>query len=158
MTRQRLAMPRSFLALALALGMIPIVSPRLAAQGAPVSAKEAWVREAPEGRKVTAVFLRLENSGATERHLVRGATEAADTLELHEMKREGGMMRMSPVSRITVPAHGEVLLRPGGLHLMLFGLHRPLAAGDTIRVTLTLDDGTRLEVPAEVRSMMGRMP
>jgi copper(I)-binding protein len=151
-------MQRALLAVTIALGMLPLAAPRLTAQSSPVTAKEAWVREAPTGRKVTAVFLRLENSGATERHLVRGATEAADTLELHEMKREGGMMRMSPVSRITVPAHGEVLLRPGGLHLMLFGLHRPLAAGDTIRVTLTLDDGTRLEVPAEVRSMMGRMP
>jgi periplasmic copper chaperone A len=129
-----------------------------AAQAATVTAKDVWVREAPAGRPTTAVFLVLTNSGTTARHVVSGATAAADTLELHEMKRDGNMMQMSPVSRITVPAGGDVTLRPGGLHLMLFGLRKPLVAGDTIRVSLTLDDGTKLEVPAEVRAMMGRMP
>lgn len=129
-----------------------------AAQTATVTAKDVWVREAPAGRPTTAVFLVLTNSGTTARHVVSGATAVADTLELHEMKRDGNMMQMSPVSRITVPAGGDVTLRPGGLHLMLFGLRKPLVAGDTIRVSLTLDDGTKLEVPAEVRAMMGRMP
>jgi periplasmic copper chaperone A len=129
-----------------------------AAQAATVTAKDVWVREAPAGRPTTAVFLVLTNSGNTARHVVSGATAVADTLELHEMKRDGNMMQMSPVSRITVPAGGDVTLRPGGLHLMLFGLRKPLVAGDTIRVSLTLDDGTKLEVPAEVRAMMGRMP
>jgi copper(I)-binding protein len=129
-----------------------------AAQTATVTAKDVWVREAPAGRPTTAVFLVLTNSGTTARHVVSGATAVADTLELHEMKRDGNMMQMSPVSRITIPAGGDVTLRPGGLHLMLFGLRKPLVAGDTIRVSLTLDDGTKLEVPAEVRRMMGRMP
>jgi copper(I)-binding protein len=129
-----------------------------AAQTATVTAKDVWVREAPAGRPTTAVFLVLTNSGATARHVVSGATAAADTLELHEMKRDGNMMQMSPVARITIPAGGDVTLRPGGLHLMLFGLRRPLVAGDTIRVSLTLDDGTKLDVPAAVRAMTGRMP
>jgi copper(I)-binding protein len=134
-------------------------APRTAmAQAATVTAKDVWVREAPAGRPTTAVFLVLTNSGTAARHVVSGATAAADTLELHEMKRDGNMMQMSPVSRITIPAGGDVTLRPGGLHLMLFGLRKPLVAGDTIRVSLTLDDGTTLEVPAEVRAMMGRMP
>lgn len=134
-------------------------APRTAmAQAATVTAKDVWVREAPAGRPTTAVFLVLTNNGPAARHVVSGATAAADTLELHEMKRDGNMMQMSPVSRITIPAGGDVTLRPGGLHLMLFGLRKPLVAGDTIRVSLTLDDGTKLEVPAEVRAMMGRMP
>jgi copper(I)-binding protein len=136
----------------------PVLAQSSAAQTASVTAKDVWVREAPAGRPTTAIFLVLTNTGSTVRHLVHGATDVADTLELHEMKRDGNMMQMSPVSRITVPAGGDVTLRPGGLHLMLFGLRRPLVAGDTIRVSLTLDDGTKLDVPAEVRAMMGRKP
>ncbi len=125
------------------------------AQGTTVTAHDAWVREAPAGRKVTAIFLTLENKGSAARALVSGATEVADTLELHEMIRENEMMRMSPVKQIAIPANGKAELRPGGLHLMLFGVKKPLAAGDTVQVTLTLDDGTKLQVAAEVRKMGG---
>lgn len=125
------------------------------AQGTTVTAHDAWVREAPAGRKVTAIFLTLENKGSATRALVSGATEVADTLELHEMIRENEMMRMSPVKQIAIPANGKAELRPGGLHLMIFGVKKPLAAGDTVQVTLTLDDGTKLQVAAEVRKMGG---
>jgi copper(I)-binding protein len=57
-----------------------------------------------------------------------------------------------------VPARGEVSLRPGGLHLMLFGLAAPLAEGDTVQMTLTLDDGSTLDVRAAVRTMRGMTP
>ena len=104
---------------------------------------------------VTGAFLILENTSDAARALVRGKASVGDTLELHEMKRENGMMRMSPVPRIDIPAKGSVALRPGGYHLMLFGLKAPLAAGDTVRLTLTFDDGTTAQVKAPVRPMQG---
>jgi copper(I)-binding protein len=55
------------------------------------------------------------------------------------MKNEGGMMRMSPVSQIDVPANGKTELKPGGLHVMLFGLKGKPVEGDTFVVTLKLD-------------------
>lgn len=148
----RLARP-ALLGVATAILLSHVTSARLSAQTASVTAKEAWVREAPAGRTVTAVFLILQNAGSAERSVVSGKAEVADTLELHEMKRDGGMMRMSPVKAIAVPAGGQVELRPGGLHLMLFGLKKPLLLGDTVRVTLTLDDATQLLLKAPVRQM-----
>ena len=125
------------------------------AQATAVTVREAWVREAAAGRAVTGAFLILENTSDAARALVRGKASVGDTLELHEMKRENGMMRMSPVPRIDIPAKGSVALRPGGYHLMLFGLKAPLAAGDTVRLTLTFDDGTTAQVKAPVRPMQG---
>lgn len=125
----------------------------LSAQAATVTARDAWTREAPAGRKVTAVFLVMQNSGTAARSIVSGRADVGDTLELHEMKRDGEMMRMSPVQSIAVPAGGQVELRPGGLHLMLFGLKKPLVTGDTVHVTLTMDDGSRVAVSAPVRAM-----
>jgi copper(I)-binding protein len=101
------------------------------------------------------VFLTLQNAGTAARTLVSGRASVGDTLELHEMKRENGMMRMAPVPGIAIPAGATVELRPGGLHLMLFGLKKPLVAGDTVRVQLTLDDKTTVEVAAPVRRMGG---
>jgi len=137
----------------------PLVATPLAAQATAqataVTVREAWVREAAAGRAVTGAFLILENTSDAARALVRGKASVGDTLELHEMKRENGMMRMSPVPRIDIPAKGSVALRPGGYHLMLFGLKAPLAAGDTVRLTLTFDDGTTAQVKAPVRPMQG---
>ncbi|GAB1342039.1 copper chaperone PCu(A)C [Gemmatimonas sp.] len=139
-------------ALSFAVATVPALA---AAQASPVVARDAWVREAPAGRAVTAVFLMLQNAGTTARTLVSGRASVGDTLELHEMKRENGMMRMAPVTGIAIPAGASVELRPGGLHLMLFGLKKPLTVGDTVRVQLTLDDKTTVEVAAPVRRMGG---
>jgi hypothetical protein len=141
----------------LAAGVLLTSAVPLAAQGASVTARNAFAFETMPGRNVTAVFVTLENRGSVPRALVRGATPAADTLELHEMKREDGMMKMSPVKSIEIPANGTAELRPGGLHLMLFGVRKPLAAGDSITVSLTLDDGSVLSVGAEVRKRQGMM-
>jgi copper(I)-binding protein len=127
----------------------------LQAQDHAVTARDAWVREAPAGRAVTAGFMLLSNTGGAARSVVSAVCDAAATTELHEMRRNGASMEMAPVPSIALPPGQTVTLRPGGLHLMLFGLKHPLVAGDTVRVTLTLDDGTRLALRAPVRPMQG---
>jgi len=140
----------------LLLALLPAIP--LSGQAPTVTVRDAWVRDAAAGRTTTAAFLTIANTGNTARALIRGIASVGDTLELHEMKRDNGMMRMSPVTRIEVPARGEVALRPGGLHLMIFGLTAPLTVADTVALTLTLDDGTTLMVQAPVRTMQGMMP
>lgn len=135
--------------------MLLAVRAPLAAQSS-VTATDPWVREAAAGRPTTGMFVKLTNASGTTRKVLFGKADVGDTLELHEMKRDNGMMRMSPVPEIVVPANGEVDLRPGGYHLMLFGLKKALVPGDTVRVTLTLDDGSEVKLVAPVRTM--RMP
>ena len=137
------------------LGVTLLPAIALSAQTATVTVRDVWVREAAAGRPTTAAFLVLENKGDVVRALLRGTASVGDTLELHEMKRDNGMMRMSPVARIEIPAHGEVALRPGGLHLMIFGLKAPLTVADTVALTLTFDDGKTLSLKAPVRAMQG---
>jgi copper(I)-binding protein len=120
-------------------------------QNAAVIARDAWAREPAPSRDVTALFVVLENRSATPRAVVAGESDAADKVELHEMKMEGSMMRMSPVKQIEVPAGGRTELKPGGLHVMIFGLKKRPAVGDTLTITLTLDDGTTVPVTATVR-------
>ncbi len=143
---------------AVAMVTMTFAAPSMEAQQSSVVVRDAWVREAAAGRAVTGAFMILENKSSTARSLVRGTASVGDTLELHEMKRTDGMMSMAPVQRIEVPANGETALRPGGYHLMLFGLKKPLVANDTIQLILTFDDGSTTQVAATVRSMQGRMP
>jgi copper(I)-binding protein len=129
----------------------------LAAQSTTVASHDAWVREPAPNRKQTALFAVIENPTTSARSIVKATSDAAETVELHEMIRDGGMMRMSPVKSIAVPAGGKAELKPGGLHIMLFGLKKQPVDGDTIRVQLTLDDGAIVRVVAPVRKA-GSMP
>ncbi len=65
---------------------------------------------------------------------------------------EGEMaMMMREVSSIDVPAGGEVVLEPGGMHVMLLELPDPLEAGETFDLTLVTDAGDEIVIDVEVR-------
>lgn len=126
-----------------------------AAQESPIAIRDAWLREPVGDRPMTAGFAVVTNRGSAPRAIVGAATEVAGKVELHEMKMDGAMMRMSPVEKIDIPAGGSVELKPGGLHLMLFDLKRTPRAGETVQVTLTFDDGSKATVAAAVRRQEG---
>lgn len=123
----------------------------LQAQDAGVVARDAWVRVPLPSKTETALFAVLENHSAERRAVVSASSDAAQTVEMHEMKMDRTMMVMKPVSEIGIPAKGKTALNSNGFHLMLFGLKKRPAVGDTIEVTLKLDNGASVPVKAEVR-------
>lgn len=98
-----------------------------------------------------AVYMNIANTGAADR-LLKAETEAANTVELHTVVQENGMMQMRPVDGIDVPANGSVQLKPGGFHVMLLGVNRELKAGDKINVKLTFDKAGVREIQAKIRA------
>ena len=151
---QRHLLPLFLMSVLCAAGAFVTATPALA-QTPVLTAHDAWAREPMGGRNMTGVFVVVENAGATPRAIVSAATDAAEKVELHEMKNEGGMMRMSPVKQIDVPAKGKVELKPGSFHVMIFGIKGKPAAGDTMNLTLTFDDGTKVTTPAQFRRPEG---
>ena len=61
-------------------------------------------------------------------------------------------MRMAPEARVPVPAGGQVSFAPGGRHLMLIGLKRPLKLGDKVPATLKFASGANLRVEFVVQA------
>jgi periplasmic copper chaperone A len=115
-------------------------------------AEPAWVRLPPPNLSVTAAYMTLSNSGNDDLTVVHAESPHAATVELHEhLQDPAGVMRMRQVRSLSLPAGGSLAMEPGGLHLMLIGLHQPLTEGGSVPVTLHLADGRRLEVAAEVR-------
>lgn len=100
----------------------------------------------------SAAYMVVANSGDSADAIVSAATDVAETVELHTVEEgDNGMMQMRPVERIEVPAGGEAELRPGGFHVMLIGLKQDLNEGDTVDLTLTLEQGGEIEISAPVR-------
>jgi copper(I)-binding protein len=123
----------------------------LAADDAAVTARDAWVRLPAPSKMDTAMYVTLENHSSQRRAVVAGSSEAAASVELHEMKMDHMVMRMTPVAEVKIPAKGKVSFNPNGLHVMLFGLKTRPVLGDAITVTLKLDDGSTVPVTATVR-------
>ena len=122
---------------------------------AAVTATDAWVRGTVPAQKTTGAFLTLESS--EDAKLVAVSTPAAKSTEIHESRQMQGMMQMRAVDEVPLPAGKRVELKPGGFHLMLVELSRPLVAGDSVPLTLTIEDRhgkrSKVEVNAPVRPL-----
>jgi copper(I)-binding protein len=70
-------------------------------------------------------------------------------VEIHTHEHDGDLMRMRRVDAIDLPPSERVELKPGGLHLMIFGVTR--FERDRIEMVLVFDDGTEQRVPFVVR-------
>jgi copper(I)-binding protein len=99
-----------------------------------------------------AVFMLIKNAGSEADRLVGGQTDVADVVEIHETVMEGEVMKMQMLADgLEVPAQDEVLLKPGGYHVMLIGIQRDLAVGDTFTLDLQFEKSGGLRVEPEVR-------
>lgn len=105
---------------------------------------------APASPDTAAVYFTVQNTGDSDDALLAAATDIADEVQLHQSVMEGGAMKMQPVPRIAVPAHGEARLARGGLHVMLLGLRRPLREGDQFELRLTFERAGSVTVTVPV--------
>lgn len=118
---------------------------------------DAWVREPPPTQEVLAAYMRIHNDAFDPRRITAVSSPDFRSVEMHRTVMQDGLARMVPQPDIVIPARGEVVLEPGGYHLMLIGPLKPLRAGN--RVTIRLQLGTDLQqtVEAEVRQDDGSM-
>ena len=125
------------------------------AYGAEVTVSDAWVRATAPGQKVAGAYLKI--TSATKAYLVGANSQAAQAVEVHEMSMTNNVMKMRPVARLELPAGKTVELKPGGYHLMLIDVARPLAPGASVTIRLTVEgsDGRRhdTDIKADVRDL-----
>ena len=125
-----------------------------AAQAAgPIVVREAWSRATPGGAKVGAGYLVVENTGAAADRLVGAEAEVAGRVEIHQTSESGGVSRMQPVDAVAAAPGGRIEFRPGGHHLMLVELKRPLKQGERFAGTLLFEKAGRVPVSFEVRGL-----
>jgi copper(I)-binding protein len=121
----------------------------------PVTVSEPWARATVPGQKATGAFMKITAQQSSK--LIAVSSPAAGVTEIHEMKMDKDVMRMSAVHALDLPAGQAVELKPGGYHVMLMDLQRPLADKSTIPMTLTFEDAkgqkSRMEVQVPVRAM-----
>lgn len=109
----------------------------LAAQ-AEVEVSDAWARATAPGQDVGAAYMTLKsNADAT---LISASSSVSDSVEIHRMWMDHGVMKMRMLEKLELPAGKLVKLAPDGFHLMLFDLKKPMKAGEKLDVLLTIKD------------------
>ena len=123
--------------------------------GDSVTVDDAWVKAADSG--MSAAFGDLTNTGSQDVTVVSVTSPASTALELHETveNESGAMVMREKQDGFTIPAGGELLLEPGGNHIMLMDLTEPLVAGEEVTVTLTFSDDSTFELTAPVKDYAG---
>ncbi len=116
-----------------------------------------YARATPPNAPTSAVFVELMNHSEVERTLVAAQTPAAGKVELHDVIKEGDLMKMRQVKSIVIPANDTVTLKPGSLHIMLFDLVEPLKEGNEIEVELEFANGDKQTFTAPIKKVMGGM-
>lgn len=109
---------------------------------------EPWVRALPATQPHTAGYMKIHNQSPQQRVLLSAESSVAEVVELHQMRREKGMMSMNRVDQINIPAQQVVELMPNGYHVMLINLKRPIKKGDEVPITLHFDQGLDVTVQA----------
>src|SRR5882762_819400 len=122
-------MTRAFLGLAL-------LAAAAAAHGQ-VEARAAWVRGTVSGQTTAGAYMELTSDRRAS--LLGAESPAAGSADIHEMRMEGNVMRMRAVPRLELPPGKTVELRPGGHHMMLVDLKRPLKKGDLVPIRLKVE-------------------
>ncbi|HTN49683.1 MAG TPA: copper chaperone PCu(A)C [Burkholderiaceae bacterium] len=121
-----------------------------------VQVKDAWARPALSGQGATGAFMSLSS---TEDARVLGASSpVAGVVEIHEMTMDGNVMKMRAVPALDLPAGRTVELKPGGYHVMLMELKRPLAVGDRIQLDLRIETRDKRLVTQPVELIVSTRP
>ena len=103
---------------------------------------QPWSRATPGGAKIAGGYLTIENKGTAPDRLVSGAGDIAGKVEIHEMAMNNGVMTMRPLDKGLVIEPGKtVKLAPGGYHVMLMDLKRPLKQGDKVPLDAAIRKG-----------------
>ena len=121
--------------------------------------EDSWARPGIPGGN-SAIYFIVENSTDEPDVLLGVELSVAASVEMHrtvamEMDNEGGeddgglsggqVMKMEEQDQIEIPARSDVVLEPGGLHIMLIDLADGLEPGDEIMILLRFQAAGEVE-------------
>lgn len=120
----------------------------------PIRMVDPWVSATLPGQNISAGYIEFHSSKPMK--LTKATSAQAGSVQIHTMSHENGVMKMSELPVLEIPANETIKLEPGHMHFMLNDLKVPLVAGDdaTLSFTFELADKSTLQLNAlaEVRA------
>lgn len=120
---------------------------------APLTVENIYIRATPPHSKNSAAFMVIKNSDKKEIKLIAADSNIADRVELHEHVMDNGLMKMRQVKDIIIKPESSVKLQPGGYHVMFLNLKQPLKEGESVKLSLSFDNGQQLTFDAPIKKI-----
>ena len=117
-----------------------------------ITVSGVWARPSLGSAEPTAAYLTITSTSGQADRLVSVSSPIAGAVEIHQTTTDAtGMTGMDAMSGIDIAPGATVTLDPGGMHLMVTGLTKPLKPGDTLELHLVFQRAGTIVVSAEVR-------
>ncbi len=101
---------------------------------------------------MSAGYLTIVNHDGTADRLIGVTSERANSVDVHQMSMENGVMQMRPAGELLIPPGGSLTLAPGGYHLMFTNPTPPFTLGESVPVTLHFEHGGDVAASLPVRT------
>ncbi|MDP9712551.1 UNVERIFIED_ORG: copper(I)-binding protein [Pseudomonas fluorescens] len=111
---------------------------------------DAWVRATVPNQSASGAFMSV--TADSDSKLLSVASPAAKDVQIHEMSMKNDVMSMGPVKSVDLPAGKAVNFDPNGYHVMLMGLTAQLKEGDSVPLTLTVENAKGEKETVEVKA------
>ncbi|WLH15371.1 copper chaperone PCu(A)C [Pseudomonas hefeiensis] len=116
---------------------------------------DVWVRATVANQSATGAFMTV--TADSDSKLLSVTSPVARDVQIHEMTMSNDVMRMGPVASVNLPAGKAVSFDPNGYHVMLMGLTGQMKEGDSVALTLTVENARgeqeTVDVQAPVRAL-----
>ncbi|MDO9151439.1 MAG: copper chaperone PCu(A)C [Methylotenera sp.] len=115
-----------------------------------VSLDNPWVRATNAGQNISAGYMTMTSTHDVT--LVKVESDVSDSVEIHSMKMENNVMKMRMLDSLPLNAGKPYKLEPGGYHLMMFNLKRPLIDAQVVNFEMTFKNNKGIEFKQKVKA------
>ncbi len=109
-----------------------------------------WAPPTLGKQRIGVTYFTLRNQGPDADRLLAIDLPDGGQAQMHNSQMQDGVMRMRPMDAALIPAGGELVLQPGGMHVMLAGLPGPLIKGGRLKLILRFEAAGPVEVEAAI--------
>ncbi len=111
---------------------------------------DVWAKTTVPGGSVSAAYMHIKSAKPLK--LIKAESPLTNTVELHDMKMKDGVMEMKAIDAVVIPANKLVDLKPGGMHIMLIKINKPIKKDDEVPLTLTFENDAKQTFTIDVKA------
>ncbi len=118
-----------------------------------------WSRPSIGTSRPGVAYMTITNSGDEPMTLTGLESKVSGMPQIHRTSTDAnGVSKMAPAGDITISAGASVALEPGGLHVMMMKLQRPLKTGESFPLSLIFGNDGTVDVTVPVLGINARGP
>lgn len=125
-----------------------------------ISVVSAIAKPSLSGSNNSAAYVTLKNDNDEDVVIIsakaqtgpkRTSSTIANKTEMHLVATDDrGVSKMVPVNRLVIPAKSTLTMKPGGIHIMLLNLKKPLSYDDKFYVNFVVENAGIMQVEVKV--------